>query len=143
MEQARNIHALAIVAMGELVAFIHQWCVTVGPNWASNFSSAVRTFVRRIQLTRLPMRGGVFDVDNRVHGFFIHWAMVCGCPTYLLNTKSGNNGELPHPVNKALTNSLLPAGVSLNETSGKEETPDLRLFVDNLDGSDPSLQPIQ
>lgn len=143
MEQARNIHTLAIVAMRELVAFINQWHVTVGPNWASNFSLAVRAFIQRIQLTHLPMRGGVFDVDNRVHRFFIHRAMVCGCPMYLLNTKSGNNGELPHPVNEALTNSLLPAGISLNEMSGKEETPDLWCFVDNLDGSDPSLQPIQ
>ncbi|PBK98139.1 hypothetical protein ARMGADRAFT_1075012 [Armillaria gallica] len=71
MEQARNLRVLAIIAMGELLAFINYWRITVGSNWASNFSSVGRTFIQRIQLTRLPMRGGIFDAENRVHGFFI------------------------------------------------------------------------
>ncbi len=54
-EQARNLRALAVIAMGELLAFINHWRVMVGSNWASNFSSVGRSFIRRVQLTRLPM----------------------------------------------------------------------------------------
>ncbi|KAK0236484.1 hypothetical protein EDD85DRAFT_954349 [Armillaria nabsnona] len=68
VEQACDIRSLAIIAMGELVAFINQWQVTVSSNWASNFSSAMHAFIQRIQLMCLPMRGGVFDAKDCMHG---------------------------------------------------------------------------
>ncbi|PBK79375.1 hypothetical protein ARMGADRAFT_1040867 [Armillaria gallica] len=64
MEQARNLRTLAIIAMGELLAFINYWRITVGLNWPSNFSSIGCTFIRRIQLTRLPMWGANDEVGE-------------------------------------------------------------------------------
>ncbi len=87
-EQACTICFLAIIAMGELITFINHWRVTVGSNWASNFSSAMQAFICWIQLTHLLMRGGVYNAGDRVHGFFIWCSIKSEAPTYLLNTRS-------------------------------------------------------
>ncbi|PBK98137.1 hypothetical protein ARMGADRAFT_1075010 [Armillaria gallica] len=124
-EQARDICSLAVIAMGELIAFINHWHVTTGSNWASNFSSAMRAFIRRIQLTRLPMRGGVFDAENHTHGFFIHRAIKCGCPTYMLNLKSSD-----HSNN------------AIDQVLSVEQVPDLCPFLNDLKDSGLTLQPV-
>ncbi|KAK0440202.1 uncharacterized protein EV420DRAFT_1650599 [Desarmillaria tabescens] len=122
-EQARSVRSLAIIAMGELLAFINQWRVMLGSNWASNFSSAVPAFVRRVQLTKLPMRGAVFNAKDKSHGFFIRRAIKCDCPTYVLGA------DRPEDSNKRS-----PGPLDL------ESVKDLRPFLNDLRAADLGLQ---
>lgn len=63
-DQAHQLHSLAITVMGELLTFINQWRLTVGENWASNFSAFIQSFLCLIQKMRLPIGGGIFNAKE-------------------------------------------------------------------------------
>ncbi|KAK0435500.1 hypothetical protein EV421DRAFT_1908574 [Armillaria borealis] len=125
-EQAHQLHSFTIIIMGELLAFINQWRLTIGMNWASNFPAFVRSFLRRVQIMELPVRGGIFDAEEKVHRFFINRSIRTGCPTFLLNMGSLSHSQKSGPI-------PLEAG----------EIPDLQPILEDLHDTDSNLQPIQ
>ncbi|KAK0224857.1 hypothetical protein EDD85DRAFT_940850 [Armillaria nabsnona] len=142
-EQAHTICSLAIIVMGELITFINHWRITIRANWALNFLSAMWAFVRCIQLTQLPLRGGIYNVEDKVHGFFICHSIRCGAPMYLLNTRGAAECKWLLRINEDLIYLHHQANKGAGEINNIENNPDLILFLNDLHDSDPNLQLIQ
>lgn len=90
----------------------------------------------------LPMRGGVFDAENRAHGFFICRAIKYGCPTYILNSKSSDNCKWLLQINELLIDIYHQANNVSDQVLTVDQVPELHPFLNDLRDLDSTLQPI-
>ncbi len=141
-DQAHQLHSLAITVMGELLTFINQWRLTVGENWASNFSAFIQSFLCLIQKMRLPIGGGIFNAKEWVHGFFINRSIRTGCLTFILNTGSSSHCKRLLCLNKLLINIFLKAQIYSSSLLEAGKILELQPFLENLQTTDANLQPL-
>ncbi len=142
-DQAQSVCLLAVMVMGELLAFINQWRITLGPSWASTISYAVQSFLDQLHLAMLPMWGGIFDAEDSTHSFFIWQAVRLGYPVFLLNTDSAMACKQLLRVNHDLNKMYHTAIATSESLLTEDKIPDIQFFLKELRASDCNLQLVE
>ncbi|PBK66623.1 hypothetical protein ARMSODRAFT_1021425 [Armillaria solidipes] len=64
--QIRNLVGISQIVFCTALAFINSWQITVGKGWDSTLMVKRVEFLEKLNLPELPLRGGVFDLDQSV-----------------------------------------------------------------------------
>ncbi|PBK63538.1 hypothetical protein ARMSODRAFT_1024003 [Armillaria solidipes] len=83
--QIRTLAGLAQISLCTGIAFINGWRLVMGPGWDSTLLPGRLEFLRRFRLNLLPLRGGIFNLEQTFDGYVLNRYLKHFGPVFIVN----------------------------------------------------------